>query len=97
MFMEVPVVLSNAGYTQSLFTHEKDCLIVPAQNPVALAGALQRLIGDGALCAQLTRGAIELLRQYKKDRASIVREVRAYYDELQWQRAEMSCHVQRYD
>jgi len=93
MFMEVPVVLSNAGYTQSLFTHEKDCLIVPAQNPVALAGALQRLIGDGALRTQMTRGASELLYQYKKDRTSIVREVRAYYDELQWQRAEMSRHA----
>jgi glycosyltransferase involved in cell wall biosynthesis len=93
MFMDVPVVLSNTGHTQRLFTHEKDCLIVPAQNPVALAGALQRLIGDGALRTQLTRGASELLRQYKKDRVSIVREVRAYYDELQWQRVEMSHHA----
>ena len=83
MFMEVPVVLSNAGYTQCLFTHEKDCLIVPAQHPAALAGALRRLIGDGALRTRLTRGAGELLRHYKKDQASIVREVRAYYDELQ--------------
>jgi len=90
MFMEVPVVLSNAGYTQFLFTHEKDCLIVPAQNPVALAGALQRLIGDRALRTQLARGASELLRRHKKDRASIVHEVRAYYDELQWRRAESS-------
>jgi glycosyltransferase involved in cell wall biosynthesis len=90
MFMEVPVVLSNAGYTQFLFTHEKDCLIVPAQNPVALAGALQRLIGDRALRTLLTRGASELLRQYKKDRASIIHEVRTYYDELQWRRAESS-------
>ena len=88
--MEVPVVLSNAGYTQFLFTHEKDCLIVPAQNPVALAGALQRLLEDGALRTQLTRGASELLRQHKKDRASIVHEVRTYYDELQWRRAESS-------
>jgi glycosyltransferase involved in cell wall biosynthesis len=93
MFMEVPIVLSNAGYTQCLFTHEKDCLMVPAQNPVALAGALQRLIEDGALRTQLTRGARELLHKYKKDRDSIVREVRAYYDELQWQRAEMSHHA----
>jgi len=93
MFMEVPVVLSNAGYTQCLFTHEKDCLIVPAQNPVALAEALQRLIEDGALRMKLAKGARELLRQYKKDRASIVQEVRAYYDEIQWQRVEISHHA----
>jgi glycosyltransferase involved in cell wall biosynthesis len=93
MFMEVPVVLSNAGYTQRLFTHEKDCLIVPPQNPASLAGALQRLIEDGPLRTQLTRGARELLRQYKKDRASIVHEVRAYYDEIQWHRIETSRHA----
>lgn len=93
MFMEIPVVLSNAGYTQCLFTHEKDCLIVPAQHPVALAGALQRLIGDGALRTELTRGARELLRRHKKDRASIVQEVRAYYDEIRLQRAESSHHA----
>jgi glycosyltransferase involved in cell wall biosynthesis len=93
MFMEVPVVLSNAGYTQFLFTHEKDCLIVPAQNPVALAGALQRLIGDRVLRTQLTRGASKLLRQYKKDQVNIIREVRAYYDELQRRRAESPHHA----
>jgi glycosyltransferase involved in cell wall biosynthesis len=93
MFMEVPVVLSDAGYTKCLFTHEKNCLMVPAQNPVALAEALRRLIGDGALRTRLIMGAKELLCQHKKDNTSIVREVRTYYDELQWQRAENSHHA----
>jgi glycosyltransferase involved in cell wall biosynthesis len=93
MFMEVPVALSNAGFTQYMFTHEKDCLIVPLQDPVALAEALQRLIVDGTLRTQLTRGASELLRRYKKDRISIVQEVRNYYDELQRRRAEISHHA----
>jgi len=93
MFMEVPVILSNAGYTQRLFTHEKDCLIVPVQNPVALAGALQCLIENRALRTQLTRGARELLRQCKKDRTSIVQEVRTYYDQLQEQRTALSHQV----
>jgi len=90
MFMEVPVVLSNVGYTKHLFTHEQNCLIVPAKNPVALAEALQRLIEDEALCTKLVMGAKQLLRQHKKDNISIVREVRTYYDELQSQRAEPS-------
>jgi glycosyltransferase involved in cell wall biosynthesis len=93
MFMEVPVVLSNAGYTKHLFTHEKNCLIVPARNPVALAEALQRLIEDRALCTKLVMGAKQLLRQYKKDTISIVREVRTYYDELQRQPAENFQHA----
>ncbi len=82
MFMDVPVVLSDAGYTERLFTHERDCLIVPVQDSVALAEALKRLIEDEALCRKLTKGARELLRRSKKDSASIVQEVRAYYEEL---------------
>ena len=93
MFMDVPVVLSNAGYTERLFTHEKNCLVVPAQDPAALAEALKRLIEDEALRRGLTAGARELLRLYRKDSANIVREVLAYYDELLWRRAEIHHHA----
>lgn len=82
MFMEVPVVISNSGYTEQLFTHNKDCFIVPAQNPAALAEALQGLIENETLRKKLTHGARELLRKYKKDRVSIVQETRVYYEEL---------------
>jgi len=93
MFMDVPVVLSNAGYTEHLFTHQKDCLIVPAQDPGALAGTLKRLIEDEALRGKLTNGARELLRRYKKDSISIVQEVRAYYDEVLVWRSEAQHHA----
>jgi glycosyltransferase involved in cell wall biosynthesis len=83
MFMEVPVVLSDAGYTQRLFTDGENCLLVPAENPRVLAGALKRLLDDASLRQTLTTGAKALLQQYKKDRVSIVQGVRAYYDELQ--------------
>jgi glycosyltransferase involved in cell wall biosynthesis len=87
MFMDVPVVMTNAGYTERLFTHEKDCLIVPVGDALALAGALQRLIATEALRRQLTVGARELLRRYNKDSRSIVRETRAYYDAVLLRRA----------
>jgi glycosyltransferase involved in cell wall biosynthesis len=82
MFIGLPVVLSNAGYTERLFTHEKNCLIIPAQHPSALAGALRRLIENETLRQQLTSGAHDLLRQYKKDHVSIVQETLKYYNEL---------------
>ncbi|HRV93995.1 MAG TPA: glycosyltransferase, partial [Anaerolineae bacterium] len=82
MFMEVPVVLSNSGYTERLFSHKQDCLIVPAQDPEALAETLKLLIEDKMLCCQLIHGGRKLLRTYKKDSPSIVRETRAYYNEL---------------
>jgi glycosyltransferase involved in cell wall biosynthesis len=93
MFMDVPVILSNAGYTERLFTHERDCLIVPSQSPMALAEALKRLIEDEALRKRLAKGARELLRRYKKDSASIVQEVRAYYEELLLRRLETQHHA----
>ena len=82
MFMEIPVILSNAGYTQQTFTHEKDCLIIPAQDPMALANALKRLIENEALRQRLSMGAKSLLRQHKKDKINIVQELLAYYDEI---------------
>lgn len=82
MFMEIPVVLSNAGYTERLFTHEKNCLMVPARHALALAEALKRLIEDKVLHGRLVRGARDLLYQYKKDRISIVRDTLNYYNDL---------------
>lgn len=86
MFMEVPVILSNAGYTERLFTHEKNCLVVPARNSSALAESLKRLIGNKILHDRLIRGARDLLCEYKKDRISIVRETLNYYNELQFRK-----------
>jgi glycosyltransferase involved in cell wall biosynthesis len=88
MFMQVPVVLSNAGYTERLFTHEKDCLIIPVRDPVALAAALRRLVDNPALGQRLVQGAQDLLQRYKKDQATIVQETRAYYDDILQRRDE---------
>lgn len=82
MFMGIPVILSNAGYTQQTFTNEKDCLIIPAQDPTALANALKRLIENEGLRHALSMGAKSLLSQHKKDKASIIQELLAYYDEI---------------
>ncbi len=82
MFMEVPVILSDAGYTRHLFTHGIDCLLVPAQDPQALAQSIACLLEKETLGRKLIEGAGLLLHKYKKDSRSIVRETRKYYDEL---------------
>ncbi len=88
MWMRVSVILSDAGYTRRLFTDRQNCLIVPAQNPAALADALQQLIENLSLRQQLIVGGHELLRQYKKDSISIVQELRTCYDEI-WTRRQI--------
>ena len=82
MFMSVPVVLTRVGYTERLFTHERDCLLIPPQDPDALASALIRLLTDAGLGQHLATGAWNLLREQKKEKRAIVTAVRAYYDEL---------------
>lgn len=93
MFMEVPVILSNAGYTQQTFTNEKNCLIVPAQDPAALANALKRLIESESLRNKLSMGAKLLLSRYKKDKASIIQELLTYYDEIFLRKVANSHHA----
>ncbi|MFH1102998.1 MAG: glycosyltransferase family 4 protein [Pseudomonadota bacterium] len=82
MFMEVPVIMSDAGYTRRLFSHKRDCLIIPASNPEALAKAFHSLISDVDLSLKLTNGAKMLLRQRKKDSKSIVADTKTYYKEI---------------
>ncbi len=82
MFMDVPVVLTDAGFTERTFTHRRDCLVVPAGDPDALAAALRELIQDRALRARLVDGAWALMRTHRKDSISVVRAVRSYYDEV---------------
>lgn len=82
MFMDVPVILTRVGYTERLFTHEQDCLLVPPENPRELAAAIMRLLENQELRDQIAQGARKLLRIQKKDSESIVFETRKYYDEL---------------
>jgi glycosyltransferase involved in cell wall biosynthesis len=82
MFMHVPVVLTDVGYTKKMFTDRKDCLIIPPENPNALKDALILLLNDEGLREQLASGANKLFRKYNKDSKSIVAQTRTYYDEI---------------
>lgn len=82
MMMKVPVVLSNAGHTEELFTHGKDCLLVSAEEPDSLADAIESVIEDKDLSAALASGACELLRNKKKNSMSAVQELKAFYEQV---------------
>jgi colanic acid/amylovoran biosynthesis glycosyltransferase len=47
--------VTDVGGMRELIEPEVDALMVPAQDPVALAAAMQRILGDAALARRLSQ------------------------------------------
>lgn len=56
-----PLIVTDVPGCRHFVRHEREGLIVPPNDPEALAAALKRLIDDGALAARLGAGARERL------------------------------------
>ena len=57
MSLAKPAVVTSVGGIPSMVEHERTGLVVPPGDPVALATALERLLGDRHLAAKLGRAA----------------------------------------
>jgi glycosyltransferase involved in cell wall biosynthesis len=64
MHCGVPVVASDVAGPSDYLRDRKNCLVVPAGNAAALAGAVIKLVGDGQLRAQLIEGGKETARVF---------------------------------
>jgi glycosyltransferase involved in cell wall biosynthesis len=53
MAMETPVVMTNVGATSELIEHKADALLVPPQQPEALANAILSILQDQELALRL--------------------------------------------
>lgn len=62
-----PVVLTDSIGVRDYARHEENCLIVPPQNPVAVASAMVRLAQDPALVQRLVAQGTETVRHYEWD------------------------------
>jgi glycosyltransferase involved in cell wall biosynthesis len=60
----VPVVSTAVGGVPFLVTHETTALLVPAQDPQAMAQALLRVLDDPALAQRLTAAGLILAQQF---------------------------------
>jgi glycosyltransferase involved in cell wall biosynthesis len=59
-----PIVASDLPAVREVLTHERTALLVPPDDPAALARALERLAGDATLAATLGRAAHALASHY---------------------------------
>lgn len=58
-----PVVTADTPAVRELLTPERDALLVPADDPGALAAAIERLRSDNALAARIGAGGLETYHQ----------------------------------
>ncbi len=57
MAMETPTVVTDVGGMRELVAPEEDALMVPAEDPRALADAMTRILDDPALARRLSRNS----------------------------------------
>ncbi len=81
MLMLVPCIISNVGCTRDVFTHEKNCYIVPSRDPKALAAAMLRLLDEPSLRNKLAREATLLLEEHGRSNPRIITACLEIYKE----------------
>ena len=81
MYLNVPVIASRVGGLREVLEKDDAGLVVPANDPVTLAAAIERLYHNPLLRTQLARRAYEKVRrEFLAPR--MVREYHALYAEL---------------
>jgi glycosyltransferase-like protein len=70
----VPVVASDIAPLTTFLEHDRNALLVPAQDPGALAAALARLARDPALRQRLREGGLRVGSRYTWDAAAAANE-----------------------
>jgi len=73
-----PVVAVRAAWNEGLLTDGEDCLLVPPDDPLSIAGALARLASDPGLAARIAVRARERAAQHSSER--MTREYLDLYD-----------------
>lgn len=76
-----PVVATNSGGAPEIVVPEETGLLVPPENAGALAGALERLLGDAELRRRLGAAGMERARVHF-DVRRVVEQVQAIYGEM---------------
>ena len=79
MHMRVPCIITRAGQTERLFTHQEDSYLIAPRDEVALAEAILRLLSSAGERTRLAQGALALLQKHGKDTESIMQRMLGVY------------------
>jgi len=82
MHMRVPCIITRAGQTEQLFTHQEDAYLIPPGDETALAAAILRLLSHKEERDRLAHGALALLRRHGRENAYIARRTLSLYQAL---------------
>ena len=74
------VVATDAGGIPDLVTHGVEGLLVPPADPITLASALARVLGDRELAEQMGAAARERYADWHSTPEELAREMRALVD-----------------
>jgi glycosyltransferase involved in cell wall biosynthesis len=78
--MAVPLVVSAVGEFPALFTDGVDALVVPPEQPYALASAITKMAGDDELRVRLSQASAARSKLF--DVTTAARTIEGIYDEL---------------
>jgi hypothetical protein len=85
--MGKPIVASDVPGCREVVVHEENGLLVPARDPVSLADAVARLLGDDALRAAMGQAGRERMIAHFDERQVVSQTVRVYDEILRSQKA----------
>ncbi|MCP4453459.1 MAG: glycosyltransferase family 4 protein [Planctomycetes bacterium] len=77
MVLKCPVIATQAGGVTDLIEHDKTGLLVPFNDPQALAEAIERLAHESALASRLTQCAFDHVTQTYSERATLTQICKA--------------------
>jgi glycosyltransferase involved in cell wall biosynthesis len=78
----LPVVATDVGGTSELVVHRRTGLLIPPDDPTALAGAIDALLADRACAAALGAAGRARLREEGLTRSAMVEQTRAVYADV---------------
>ncbi len=82
MHLGIPCVVSDGGLERKLFPHGAAAWLVPQQDPVALAEALDRILADRELAGELAEGGRALLETHRRRDGLIVEDTLRLYESV---------------